>query len=84
MIPRNLIGNPYKNIRWAIQKCISTKERVVKAERATFLSVIKSERESHDDLLVRLREEARYCDFEKHKISANFKEELLKINLFQD
>ena len=84
MILRNLIDNPYKDIKWAIQKCFTTKEREVMAERTTFLSVIKSVRESDDDLIARFREEARHCDFEKHKTSANYKEELGKVNLFQD
>ena len=62
----------------AIQNNISPKERVVTAERAKFLSVIQSVGESEDDYLARLRDEARYCDFEKVKTAANPEEELLK------
>ena len=36
-------------------------------------------RESDDHFLARLREEARYCDFEKLKKAANPEEELVKI-----
>ena len=79
MSPRNLIDTPYKDIRLAIQNYISPKERVVTAERAKFLSVIQGVGESHDDFLARLREEARYCDFEKLKTAANPEEELVKI-----
>ena len=77
MSPRNLIDTPYKDIRLAIQIYIS-KERVT-AERAKFLSVIQGVGESDDDFLARLREEARYCDFEKLKSAANREEELVKI-----
>ena len=78
MSPRNLIDTPYKDIRLAIQNYIS-KERVVTAERAKFLSVIQGVGESDDDFLARLREETRYCDFEKLKTAGNPEEELVKI-----
>ena len=81
MSPRNLIDIPYKDIRLAIQNYISPKERVVTAERANFLSVKQGVGESDDDFLARLREEARYCDFEKLKTAANPKEELVKIKI---
>ena len=67
MSPRNLRDTPYKDIRLAIQNYISPKERVVTAEGAKFLSVKQSVGESDDDFIARLREEARYCDFEKLK-----------------
>ena len=57
--PSNLIYTPYKDVRLAIQKYISLKERVLTAERAKFL----------DDFLERLREEARYRDFKKNQNS---------------
>ena len=79
MSPRNLIDTPYKDIRLAIQNYISPKERVITAGRAKFLSVIQGVGESDDDFLARLREEARFCDFEKLKTVANPKEELVKI-----
>ena len=79
MSPRNLIDTPYKDNRLAMQNYISPKERVVTAERAKFLSVIQGVGESDDDFLKRLREEARYCDFEKQKTAANPVEELVKI-----
>ena len=63
----------------AIQIYISPKERVVTAERAKFLSIIQVLGESDDDFLARLREEARYCDFEKLKTAPNPEEELVKI-----
>ena len=65
MSPRNLLDTPHKDIRLPIQNYISSKERVVTAEMAKFLSVIQGVRESDDDLLARLREKARYCDFQK-------------------
>ena len=77
MSPRNLIDTPYKDIRLAIQNYIS-KERVVTADKAKFLSLIQGVRESDDNFLARFREEARYCDFEKLKTAAN-PEELVKI-----
>ena len=49
--PRNLIDTPHKDIRLAIQNYISPKERVVTAERATFLSVIQDVGVSDDDFL---------------------------------
>ena len=64
--PRNLIDTPYKDIRLDIQNYISSKERVVTAEKANFPSVIQGVLESDDDSLARLKE-ARYCDFEKLK-----------------
>ena len=79
MSPGNLIDTPYKDIRLAVQIYISPKERVLMAERAKFLSVIQGVVESDDNLLARLREEARYCDFEKLKTVANPEEELVKI-----
>ena len=54
-------------------------KRVVTAERAEFLSVIQGVGESNDELLARLREEARYCDFDKLKTPANPEEEKVKI-----
>ena len=78
MSPRNLIDTPHNDIRLAIQKCFSPKERVVTAEKAKSLSVIQCVGESDDDFLARLREEARHCDFEKLKTAANPEEELLK------
>ena len=74
-----MIDTPYKKIRLAIQKYISTKEKVVTAEKAKFQSVIQGVGESDDDFLARLREEARYCAFEKLKTAANPEEELVKI-----
>ena len=79
MSPRNLIDILYKDIRLAIQNYISPKERVVAAKKANFLSVIQDVGESDDDFLARLREEERYCDFEKLKTAANPEEELVKI-----
>ena len=64
MSPRILIDSPYKDIKLALKNYISPKERIVTAERAKFLSVIQGVAESDDDYLARLREEARYCDFE--------------------
>ena len=69
--PRNLIDTPYKEIRLAIQNYIFPQKRVVTAERAKFLSILQSARESDDDHLSRLREEARYCNFEKLKTATN-------------
>ena len=54
--PRNLIDTPYKDIRLAIQNCISPKERVVTTDRDKFLSVLKGVGDSDDDFLARLRE----------------------------
>ena len=71
MSPRHLIDTPYRDIRLAIQYETFPKERVVTAKKAKFLYVIQGERESDDDFLVRLREEARYCDFEKLKTASN-------------
>ena len=76
---RNLIDTPYKDIRLAIQSYISPKERVVTAERAKLLSVIRGVGEPDDDVLARLREEARYYDFKKLKTAANPEKELVKI-----
>ena len=69
MSPIKLLDTPFKEIRQAIQNCISPKERVETAERAKFLSVLQGVGEPDDDFLVLLREEARYCDFEKLKNS---------------
>ena len=79
MSPKKLLDTPFKEIRLAIQNYISPKERVVTAERAKFLSVVQGVGESDDDFLARLREEARYCDFEKLKTVTNPEEELVKI-----
>ena len=79
MSPKIFIDTPYKDIRLAIQNYVSPKERVVTAERAKFRSVIQGVGDSHNDFLARLREEARYCDFEKLKTAANPEEELVKI-----
>ena len=81
--PKKLLDTPFKEIRLAIQNYISPEERVVMAERAKFLSVIQGVGESEDDFLARLREEARYCDFEKLKTVTNPEEELVKIKLSQ-
>ena len=79
MSPEKLLDTLFKQIRLAIQNYISPKERVVTAERAKFLSVVQGVGESEDDFLARLREEARYCDFEKLKTVTNPEEELVKI-----
>ena len=73
--PRNLRDTPYKDIRLTIPNYISPKERVVTAERAKFLSVLQGVGESDNDFLARLRDEARYCDFEEFKTAANPEEE---------
>ena len=49
------------------------------AEKAKFLFIIQDAGESDDDFLARLREEARYCDFEKLKTAANPEKELVKL-----
>ena len=72
MSPKKLLDSLFKDTRQAIQNCISPKERVKTAERTKFLSVVKGVGES-------LREEARYCDFEKLKTLTNPEEELVKI-----
>ena len=79
MSPKKLLDTPFKDIRLAIQNYISPMERVVTAERAKFLSVVQGVGESDDDFLARLREEARYCDFEKLKTVTNPEEELVQI-----
>ena len=79
MSPDNLKDTPFKEIRQAIQIYIYPKERVETAERDQFLSVIQGVGESDDDFLAHLREEARYCDFEKLKTVTNPLEELVKI-----
>ena len=55
MNPKKLLDTPFKEIRQAIQNCISPKERVETAERAKFLSVVRGVGESDDDFLARLR-----------------------------
>ena len=77
MSPKNLLDTPFKEIRQPIQNYISPKEIV---ERAKFLSVVQGIGETDDDFLAFLREEARYCGFEKLKTVTNPEEELLKIN----
>ena len=84
MSPKKLLDTPFKEIRLAIQNYISSKERVVTAERAKFLSVVQGIGESDNDFLARLREEARYCDFEKLKTVTNPEEELVKIKFISD
>ena len=79
MSPKKLLDTPFKEIRLAIQNYISPKERVVTVERAKFLSIVQGIGESGDDFLARLREEARHCDFEKHKTVTNPEEELVKV-----
>ena len=79
MSPKKLLDTPFKEIRLAIQNYISPKERVVTAERAKFLSVDQGVGESDDNFLARLREEVRYCDFEKLKTVIIPEEELVKI-----
>ena len=78
MSPKQFLDTPFKEIRLAIQNYISPKERVVTAERAKFLSVVQGVGKSDDNFLARLREEARYCDFEKHKSVTNPEYELVK------
>ena len=63
----------------AIQNYFSPKERVLKAEKAKFLSLKQGVGESDDDFVALLREEARYCDFEKLKAAASPEDELLKM-----
>ena len=79
MRPKKLLDTPFKEIRLSIQNYISPKERVVTAEKAKILSVVQGVGESDDDFLARLREEARYCDFEKLETVTNPEEELVKI-----
>ena len=79
MSPKKLLDTSFKAIRQAIQNYISPKERVETAERSKLLSVVQGGGESDDDFLARLREEARYCDFEKLKSVTNPEEELVKI-----
>ena len=82
--PWKLIDTPYKDIRLAIENYVSPKERVVTAKRANFLSIIQGVGESDDDFLALLREEARYCDFKKHKTAANPEKEVVKIKFISD
>ena len=79
MSPKKLLDTFFNEIRLAIQNCISPKERLVTAERAKFLSIVLGVGESDDHFLARLREEARYCDFEKLKTVTNPEVELVKI-----
>ena len=79
MSPKKLLETPFKEIRQAIQNYISPKVRVETAEKARFLSIVQGIGESDDDFLALLREEARYCDFEKLKTVTNPEEELVKI-----
>ena len=82
MSPKKLLDTPFKEIRQAIQNYISPKERIETAERAKFLSVVQGLGESNNNFLAGLREEARFCDFEKLKTVTNPEEELVKINYF--
>ena len=84
MSPRSLINTPYKDIRLAIQRYNSPKERVLTAKKTNFLSLIQGVVESDDNFLARLSDEARYCDFEKLKTAANSEEELVKNIFFSD
>ena len=74
-----MLDTPFKEIRPAIQNYISPKERVETAERVKFLSLVQGAGESDENFLARLREESRYCDFEKLKTVANPEVELIKI-----
>ena len=78
---KKLLDTPFKEIRQAIQNYIYPKERVETAKKINFLSVVQGLGESDDDFLAHLREEARYCDFEKLKTVTNADEELVKIHL---
>ena len=84
MSPKKLLDTPFKEIRLAVQNYISPKERVVTAERSKFLSVVQGVGESDDNFLARLRDEARYYDFEKLKTVTNPEEELVKIKFISD
>ena len=77
MSPKKFLDTPFKEIRQAIQNHISPKERVETAERAKFLPVVQCVGESDDNFIARLRDEARYCDFKKHKTAPNTEEELV-------
>ena len=80
MSPKKLLDTLLKGIRKSIQNFMSTKERIKMEENAKFLSVVKGVGESDDNFLARLREEARFCNFEKLKTVTNPVEELVKIN----
>ena len=56
MSPRNFIDIPYKDIRLAIQICISPKERVITTERAKVLTVIQGVGGSDDEFISDLRD----------------------------
>ena len=79
MSPTKLLDTPFNEIRQATQNHISPEERVETAERSKFLSVVQGVGESDDDFLASLREEARYCDFEKLKTVTNPEEVLVKL-----
>ena len=82
MSPKKLLDTPFKEITQAIQNYTSSKERVETAERAKFLSNVQGVVESDYYFVARLREEARYCDFEKLKKVTNPEEVLVKFRLF--
>ena len=67
MSPKKLLDTPFKEITQTIQNYNSSKKIVDTAERAKFLSCVQGVLESDDNFVARLREEARYCDFEKLK-----------------
>ena len=79
MSPKKLLDTPFEEIRQTIRNYMSPKARVETAQRAKFLSVVQSVRESDDTFQARLREEARYYLFEKPKTVTNLEEELVKI-----
>ena len=76
---KNLLVAPFEDIRVLIKNYISTKERVITAERVKSLSDVQGDEKSDHDFLARIREEARYCDFETLKTVTKSQEQLVKI-----
>ena len=78
MSPKKLLDTPFAEIRLVVQIYISIKESVITAERSKFLSLVLSVEKLTMIFLARLREDARYCDFQTLQRATNPEEELLK------
>ena len=65
--PKELKAMPFKDIEKVLKGYLEPQQRLTVAEQTRFVSIVQNRNEAASDFLARLREAARFCEFDQLK-----------------
>ena len=77
--PREPANMQFKDIEKVLRQYLEPQQRLTIAEQTKFVSLVKAADESKADYLARLREAARFCEFEKLKEQVDPSEYMIRL-----